>query len=78
MGTENLMLILIIINGVCVPFILLGVRRLGQIRDHLALLNGRLGKVETWEMQHEKLDDERHGETSQKFERMNSYMRERK
>ena len=36
---------------------------LSGISRHLATMNGRLGKVEQWQTMHERMDDERHGET---------------
>ncbi len=34
---------------------------LGGIRDHLAELNGRTGKMEQWQIDHEKRDEDRFG-----------------
>lgn len=65
-------IIVLLIVGVC-TVAWWGIRRLVKtnddgalvlvkINDALSLICERLGKVETWMEQHEKLDDERHNE----------------
>ncbi len=49
----------ILVTAIIVPGTFLLIQRLSQIRDHLALLNSRVGKVETQLGEHEKMDKER-------------------
>lgn len=39
--------------------------KLSEINVQLATMNGRLGKTELWQVQHEKSDDDRHEEMRQ-------------
>lgn len=44
--------------------------RLGDIERHLSQLNGRVGKAETWQVEHEKRDDERFEQVAYRLERL--------
>lgn len=50
--------------GALVNYLVGEIRKINQflkdIADHLAKLNGRVGKVETWQDMHARQDDERH------------------
>ena len=53
----------LILQGVLVLVIGAGARalvgRLSSIRDHLATLNGRMDRMETWRIEHAKVEGER-------------------
>ena len=53
-------LVVAFVAGINLPVIFVVIRRLGQIRDHLAVLNGRVGRVEEWKGNHIREDDRAH------------------
>ena len=53
-------LVVAFVAGINLPVIFVVIRRLGQIRDHLAVLNGRVGRVEEWKGNHTREDDRAH------------------
>ena len=59
-----------LISGVLAALIAAGVKALFGIRDHLATLNNRVGKIETWADGHEKSDDERWRQVQDQFEKL--------
>lgn len=50
--------LILIVVGSLVTWVLKGITSINQ---KLSALNGRVGKSETWQEAHTKLDDERHG-----------------
>lgn len=45
-------------------------RSLKDIRDHMGSLSGRIGQAETWQLQHERQDDERQEATEREHLRI--------
>ncbi len=45
-------------------------KSLKEISDHLGDLNGRMGRSETWQEQHERQDDERQEATEREHQRI--------
>jgi len=58
--SEVIKIVIAVIAGINLPVIFLVIKRLGQIRDHLAVLNGRVGRVEEWKGNHTREDDRAH------------------
>ena len=44
--------------------------KLETISDRLGQINGRVGKSETWQVQHEKYDDERHEQIEKETDKL--------
>ena len=55
-----------------------GVRRLNSIRDHLATLNGSVGTLKQWDLDHEKMDERNWRELTKRFESIEISMSERR
>lgn len=54
-------------QGLVLAVLLYIIRQLSLVRQHLATLNGRTGRLEEWRGGHVKQDDERHEETNKKI-----------
>ena len=58
-----------IISGTAVAVISYGVisikKDIRGLIDKVSIQNGRLGRIETWQGGHEKIDDERHKQTQE-------------
>jgi hypothetical protein len=64
-----------VMNGIVLASVVSGIHRLGKIRDHLAALNNRIGKVETWKDDHltaEKQDAENHVATREQCQALHA------
>ncbi len=57
--TQEAVLVLQIIGTGLLGWVLRGV---SEIKKDLRTQNGRIGKLETWKVEHEKRDDDRHRE----------------
>lgn len=42
--------------------------KLDRIREGVQIINGRVGRLETWTGQHEKVDDSHHGEATRRLD----------
>jgi hypothetical protein len=64
-----------VLNGIVLAAAMGGIHRLGVIRDHLAALNNRIGKVETWKDDHltaEKQDAANHVATREQCQALHA------
>ena len=46
-----------LIGAVILAVLVYGIKGIFSMRDHLANLNGKLGKIEVWKVEHEKQTD---------------------
>lgn len=55
---QVIQLIIAFVAGINLPVIFVVIKRLGQIRDQLAIQNGRIGRLEEWRMGSDRRTDE--------------------
>ena len=56
-----------LLSGVALLLVGWSIKLAYGITDHLNILNGRTAKMETWQVSHDKQDDEWHAEGREEF-----------
>lgn len=57
----------LLVSGMLVPMLMRAIAILRDVRSHVEAVNARVGVLETWRNDHEKLDDERHEQHRREF-----------
>ena len=53
-----------LLQGIVILLCVAGVKGIFSLNSKVSTICARLGKIETWQTGHEKIDDERHTETT--------------
>ena len=53
-----------LLQGIVILLCVAGVKGIFSLNNKVSTICARLGKIETWQIGHEKLDDERYGEAT--------------